>query len=76
MAMYIHEMVLMEALPHGAEQTAPSLVFQFAVAGQEGHELFGHADGADARAAAAVRDAEGLVEVEVADIRADEARDW
>jgi hypothetical protein len=43
------------------------------VAGQEGHELFGHADRADAGAAAAVRDAEGFVEVEVADIGADEA---
>jgi hypothetical protein len=72
MAMYIHEMVLIEALPQGAEQTAPSLN-RGAVAGQEGHELFGHADRADARAAAAVRDAEGLVQVEVADVRADEA---
>ena len=24
MAMYIHEMVLIEALPHGAEHTAPT----------------------------------------------------
>ena len=74
--MYIHEIVLIEALPHGAEQTAPCLGRQFAVAGQEWHELFGHADRAHARSAAAVRNAEGLVEIEVADIGADEARDW
>src|SRR5690606_8175927 len=42
-------------------------------AGQEGLEVRGHADGADAGAAAAVRDAEGLVQVEVADVGADVA---
>ena len=41
---------------------------------QEGRQVGAHADGAHARAAAAVRDAEGLVQVQVAHIRPDEAR--
>ena len=44
------------------------------VAGQERREVRGDADRAHAGAAAAVRDAEGLVQVEVADVGADVAR--
>jgi hypothetical protein len=43
------------------------------VGGQEGRQVGLHADGAHARAAAAVRDAEGLVQVEVAHVGADDA---
>ncbi len=43
------------------------------MAGEKIDEMFGDADGAHAGAAAAVRDAEGFVEVEMADIRADVA---
>src|SRR5207248_2595724 len=38
---------------------------------QEGGQMGGHADGAHAGPAAAVRDAEGLVQVDVADVGAD-----
>ena len=41
---------------------------EFAVAGQDGNELTGNADWADAGSATAVRDAESFVEVEVANI--------
>mmetsp|Transcript_74236 Transcript_74236/g.215090 ORF Transcript_74236/g.215090 Transcript_74236/m.215090 type:complete len:685 (-) Transcript_74236:933-2987(-) len=44
-----------------------------AVARKVRREMLPHADGAEARAAAAVRDAEGLVEVQVADVRTDSA---
>ena len=44
------------------------------MSGQVGHEVGDHADRADARAAAAVRNAEGLVQVEVADVAAELAR--
>ena len=44
------------------------------VAGQEGREVRGDRDRPHARAAAAVRDAEGLVQVQVADVGADVAR--
>ena len=44
------------------------------VCGQEGLEVGLHADGPHARAAAAVGDAEGLVQVQVAHIRTDDAR--
>mmetsp|Transcript_69105 Transcript_69105/g.205648 ORF Transcript_69105/g.205648 Transcript_69105/m.205648 type:complete len:393 (-) Transcript_69105:2027-3205(-) len=37
-------------------------------------QVLAHADGAEARATAAMRDAEGLVEVKVADIRTDHSR--
>ena len=40
------------------------------VPGREGRQLLRQTDRADAGAAAAVRDAEGLVQVEVADVRA------
>mmetsp|Transcript_6016 Transcript_6016/g.23375 ORF Transcript_6016/g.23375 Transcript_6016/m.23375 type:complete len:875 (+) Transcript_6016:760-3384(+) len=42
--------------------------------GQEGRQVLGHSNGPDARSAAPVGDAEGLVEVQVADVRADEPR--
>ena len=42
-----------------------------AVSGQEGREVRGNADRTHARTAAAVRDAEGFVEIEMADVRAD-----
>ena len=45
-----------------------------AVGRQEGREVRHHADRAHAGAAPAMRDAEGLVEVQVADVRADVAR--
>ena len=38
--------------------------------GKEGHEVRGDADRADARSAAAVRDRKGLVQIEMANIRA------
>ena len=44
------------------------------VVGQEGHEMRGDADRAHAGAAAAMGNAEGFVQIEVADIGADEAR--
>ena len=44
------------------------------VARQERHQVLADADRADAGAAAAVRDAEGLVQVEVADVGAEPAR--
>ncbi|KNE86950.1 hypothetical protein PSTG_19681, partial [Puccinia striiformis f. sp. tritici PST-78] len=66
----------MPAEPYGAPETAGPFapVSDQGVAGQEGHEVLGHADGPDARPAAAVRDAEGLVQVEVADVGAEPAR--
>ena len=44
------------------------------VARQEGLEVLGHADGPDTGPAAAVRDAKGLVQVEVAHIGTEVAR--
>jgi hypothetical protein len=41
------------------------------MAGQIGHQVFDDADGADAWPAAAVRNAEGLVEIEVAHVAAE-----
>ncbi len=41
------------------------------VAGQEGHQVFDHADRADAGATAAVRDAKGLVQVQMAHVTAE-----
>jgi hypothetical protein len=70
--MYIQLMGKTAALPSGAALTAP--VFAALPAGgmarQEGHEVFHHAHGAHAGAAAAVRDAEGLVQVQVAHVAA------
>ena len=68
----------MPALPHGAAETVPQLgvvpEVHHRVAGQERREVRRHADRPHARAAAAVRDAEGLVQVQVADVGADVAR--
>ena len=44
------------------------------MAREEGREVLGYSDRADARAAAAVGDAKGLVQVEVADVGANVAR--
>ena len=67
----------MLALPHGAAETAPiaSLAARrdHRVARQERRQVRRDADRAHARAAAAVRDAERLVQVEVADVGADVA---
>ena len=67
----------MLALPQGAAETAPTGFFAAEIhhrmAGQELHQVLRHADRAHARAAAAVRDAEGLVQVHVAHIGADVA---
>ena len=50
------------------------LAFQPSMAGQEGRQVRLDADGADARTAAAVGDAEGLVQVEVGDVTAELTR--
>ena len=44
------------------------------MAGQKLHEMFRHANRPDARAAAAVRNAKRLVQIQMADVRADVAR--
>jgi hypothetical protein len=79
-AIYIQEMVRMLALPHGAALTAPIGALPMDLsdgwAGEKVGEVLNqmrHANRADARAAAAVRDAKRFVQVQVADIRADEA---
>ena len=67
----------MLALPHGAAETAPAppaAGLDERVARQERRQVRGDADRPHAGAAAAVRDAEGLVQVEVADVGADVAR--
>ena len=69
----------MPALPNGAAVTGPKPVAgpgvgAHGVVGQVGGEVGGDADRADAGAAAAMRDAEGLVQVEVADVGADAGR--
>ncbi len=75
--MYIQEMTRMPALPQGAAATGPmpwlAANLDKRMAGQERGEMVGDADGAHAGAAAAVRDGEGFVEVEVADVGADVA---
>ncbi len=58
---------------HGVHTVAAAFA-DHRVAGQVGFQRCGTADGADARTAAAVRHGEGLVEVEVAYIRADVTR--
>ena len=63
----------------GAAETAPIAprrprLATTGMAGQEGRQVRRHADRAHARAAAAVRNAEGLVQVQVADVGADVAR--
>jgi hypothetical protein len=73
--MYIQEITRMLALPQGPRDTAPMARSPRGpgMARQERREVRGHADRAHARAAAAVRDAEGLVQVQVADVGADVA---
>ena len=76
--MYIIEIGRMLALPHGAADTAPTPcappVVTTGLPGRNGDEVLRDADRAHARAAAAVRDAERLVQVQVADVGADVAR--
>ena len=75
--MYIQLIGRTAALPSGAAETAPTPWPGWppaAMARQVGHQVGDDADRADARAAAAVRDAEGLVQVEVADVAAELAR--
>ena len=68
----------MPALPHGAAATAPMGSspprLTRRVAGQKFHQVLGHADRPHARSAAAVRNAEGLVQVDMANVRADVRR--
>ena len=68
----------MPAEPHGAAEIGPGPVAGPASAtsgwfGQERREVRAHRDRADAGAAAAVGDAERLVQVEVADVGAEPA---
>ena len=78
-AMYAQEIGRMMALPHGAADTGPIGCARRRSrrrrgwSGQERRQVRGDADRAHAGAAAAVRDAEGLVQVEVADVGADVA---
>ena len=64
----------MLALPQGAAEMAGDGLIaagpDHGMAGQERGQMRGHADGAHAGAAAAVRDAEGLVQIEMAHVRA------
>ena len=69
MRIYIHGMTRMErAAETGAALTAPA---RARGRRQEGHEMRRHADRAHARPAAAMRDAKGFVQIQMADIRAD-----
>ena len=65
-------MVRIDAEPNGAADTGPTgtLPSRCGMPGQERREMRLHADRAHARAAAAMRDAEGLVQIEVADVGA------
>ena len=78
--MYIQEMVVISALPKGAADTEPRSSAPLdrpvveRIAGQERRKVRSHRDRAHAGSAAAVRDAEGLVQVQVADVGADVAR--
>ena len=69
----------MLALPYGAAETGRRVIGSWLLvnggdAGEELGQMLRHADRADARAAAAVRNAESLVQIEVANIGADIAR--
>ncbi len=55
----------------GADGTHAALHAARVMAGQEGNQVFHHADGADAGAATAVGDAEGFVQVQVAHVAAE-----
>ena len=76
--MYAHEIGRMPAEPHGAAliATPPSgpASGRERMVRQERREVRAHADRADARTAAAVRDAERLVQVEVRHVGAELAR--
>jgi hypothetical protein len=77
MRQYIQLIGSTAALPSGAAETAPTPCEgtpAVAVARQVGHQVFDHAHRAHARAAAAVRNAEGLVQVQVAHVAAELAR--
>ena len=73
MRIYIQVIGRIEALPKGAAATAWRAAFRD-MAGQMRREMRLDADRPDARTAAAMRDAEGLVQVHVADVGADVAR--
>ena len=76
--MYIHEIGRIDALPYGAARHRADRVGvaarQVAVPGQERREMRADADRPDAGPAAAVRNAERLVQVEVRDVGAELAR--
>jgi hypothetical protein len=77
MRQYIQLIGSTAAFPSGAADTAHHRMLRQparTMPGQEGHEVFHHAHRAHARAAAAVRDAEGLVQVQVAHVAAELAR--
>ncbi|MND92094.1 hypothetical protein D3C80_842380 [compost metagenome] len=59
---------------HGAVVTALFICLDHGVAGHEGGQVLLHADGAHARAATAMGNGEGLVQVEVRHVSADKAR--
>ncbi len=70
--MYIHGIGRMPAEPYGAADTAPTgWSSRERMAGQERGQVGAHTDRADTGPATAVRDAERLVEVEVADVGAE-----
>ena len=58
---------------HGAVVTALLVGLDHGVTGHKRCQVFLHADGAHARTATAMRNGEGLVQVEVRDVRADKA---
>ena len=66
------------AAPRGGRDGAQRLVAANAgndgMSGQEGCQMFGDADRAHARTTAAVRDGEGLVQIQVAHVGADDSR--
>ncbi|MNH90807.1 hypothetical protein D3C73_433520 [compost metagenome] len=59
---------------HGAVVTALFLCLDHGVTGHEGRQVFLHADGTHARATTAMRNGEGLVQVEVRDVSTDKTR--
>ena len=76
MRMYTHGIARIPAEPKRAADTGPTAwpVAAERIARQERRQMRSHRDRTDARAAAAVRDAERLVQVEVADVGAELAR--
>ena len=63
----------MDAEPQGAARGRSGSRLQ-RVVGQERREVCPHSDRADARSATTVRDTEGLVQIQVADVRTELAR--